>query len=147
MSTMPGRGGKRGAIIKRTMGVKKRGRYTMPPNTPSREDSVDITPPKEAREDEVVVAGQEVKTAGGAEEGDHPPTHEHTRVVGCAGVTDIGCRTARMLYAFVVMLEGIWDMFVLIIRRKTDDPRNRYPRKGSVTDNQSVTRERELSEG
>ena len=70
----------------------------MTPHTPHREDSVNITPPKEASEDEVVVTGQEVKPQGSAKEeareDDYKPTHEHTRVLGCANVTDIVCRIA-----------------------------------------------------
>ena len=80
----------------------------MTPHTPHREDSVNITPTREeyirthqASEDEVVVVtGQEVKPQGSAKEeareDDYKPTHEHTRVLGCANVTDIVCRIARM---------------------------------------------------
>ena len=98
MFTMSERGGKRGATTKRKLGVKKRGRCITPPNTPSQE-GVDIKPTSEAIEDEAVLAGQEVTTAAGAEEGNQPPTHAPTRDVGSAGVRDTGCHNARMWFA------------------------------------------------
>ena len=95
---MSERGGKRGETTKRKLGVKKRGRYILPPNTPSLEGVV-IKATSEVIEDEGVLVGQEATTAAGAEADNQPPTHAHTRDVGSVGVRDIGCHNARMWFA------------------------------------------------
>ena len=90
-----------------------------------------------------MASDQEVKPQGAAKEeareDDYNPTHEHTRVVGCANVTDIGCRIARMPSAL--------DMFVINCHGMTNRHGDRYQNGLGSIDSKSMNGAGEPSEG